>query len=210
MMRKASSSRQQTLFRGICALLWIASSVALYFGITEPIVAIDVSLRGSIEDYLNDPLNRLDAFALQETFGEIEALTRMLPETVRTEMSIQGTVKELFYDRSWLAGSIILAFSILLPILKQAVMLLAMIVRRPGLDRFSFALKNIHRWAMIDVFVAATAVIAISRTAYYSAALLHGFVWFIGYFFTSALLMILLHRSPEKDKDASVMPPSPS
>jgi uncharacterized paraquat-inducible protein A len=101
---------------------------------------------------------------------------------------------KLYRLGSHLAASLILIFSIIIPIIKQTILCFAVMLPAHGLGKLSRVIQSIHKWAMLDVFVLSMAVIALSSAAAWSAVLLDGFTWFVSYIFSAGVLGILIAR----------------
>jgi paraquat-inducible protein A len=107
-----------------------------------------------------------------------------------TEHSLLSTVTVLFNDGQAFLGSMILVFSIMLPVLKLLYLLLvstlpAAEIRRQR--RQLRALEWLGKWSMHDVLVLALTIFFIKSQGVYDAASLSGV-----YFFTAAVLLMIL------------------
>ncbi|MCC2604908.1 paraquat-inducible protein A [Planctobacterium marinum] len=81
------------------------------------------------------------------------ALTASL---VDKQLSILGTVDELWQDQRFLVGFLILFFSVIIPVLKTFLVAIARFCRTPGTQqKLSALVSNIGKWSMADVFVVA-------------------------------------------------------
>ena len=107
-----------------------------------------------------------------------------------TEHSLLSTVMVLLNDGQTFLGSMILVFSIILPVLKLLYLLLvstlpaAEIMRQRRQLR---ALEWLGKWSMHDVLVLALTIFFIKSQGVYDAASLSGV-----YFFTAAVLLMIL------------------
>ena len=107
-----------------------------------------------------------------------------------TDHSLLSTVFELLNDGQIFLGSMILVFSIILPVLKLLYLLLVstlpaaeIMVHRRQLR----ALEWLGKWSMHDVLVLALTIFFIKSQGVYDAASLSGV-----YFFTAAVLLMIL------------------
>ncbi len=170
------------------AALWIISSVLLYFGLTEPIIALAVEPKIVIEGMIRE--QPVIAILLRQQGYDIQALMGLIPDTVPTEQSIVSSVQELFRLNSVIPASVILFFSIITPILKQVIFGLYFVLRGEAVRLVAGLVGAIHKWAMLDVFVLSIVIVALSSQSGWSATLLPGLYWFLGYFFTAAMMMV--------------------
>jgi paraquat-inducible protein A len=140
---------------------------------------------------------------LQERGFKLSEIAPKLPPMSKTRQSIASSVAKLYSLGCITAGSLILGFSILFPIAKQAAFLLALAMPGSHTRKLLSITQTLHKWAMVDVFVLAMIVITLSSAAAWSSTLLDGFYWFLGYFFSAALLGILLSRHVRAAQAAS-------
>ena len=101
---------------------------------------------------------------------------------------------KLYRLKCYTAATLILVFSIIIPICKQCTFLLSFWLANKGFKRPLAITQAMHKWAMVDVFVLAMVVLTLSSATAWSADLLDGFFWFLGYFFTAGALGIVLSR----------------
>lgn len=77
-------------------------------------------------------------------------------ELVNKELSIIGTVQELFQDDRILVAALIFAFSVLIPIIKTSLITFVYFTKKLTLQRnISNFIAIIGKWSMADVFVVA-------------------------------------------------------
>lgn len=174
-------------------ILWVCSAVLLVFGLTRPIIQIEVNIVGVLQDALDrQPIVGL---MLQEKGFSLPQVASKLPPTSATQKSIVSSVIKLYELDCYTAASLILVFSIIVPICKQLAMLLGILaVPRGRSRRLVLLTQTVHKWAMLDVFVLAMVVLGLSSATAWNAYLLDGFYWFLGYFFVAAVLGILLSK----------------
>ena len=177
----------------ILIALWLCSAALLFLGLTRPIIQIEVNIVGVLQDALDrQPIVGL---ILQEKGFNLSQVASKLPPTSATENSVLSSVRKLYELDCYTAASLILAFSIVVPICKQLAMLLGLLAMPWGKPRVLVAMTQaVHKWAMLDVFVLALVVLGLSSATAWNAYLLEGFYWFLGYFFVAAVLGILLSK----------------
>jgi len=146
------------LVSNITALVLILASFgALIPGIVKPVLTID----GSITLPLMGTVN-------------LGSETR----------SIMGTIEYLYKTGNNLVASLILIFSVVVPVLKGVLLLVSLI---PGRPRFKLLLleivRRIGKWSMADVFVVAVflAFLATASMEVFKAKLEVGFYYFLTY-----------------------------
>lgn len=115
--------------------------------------------------------------------------------------SILGIVKELFDTRSYLVGFLIMLFSVIVPVMKGLLLLLAYFLRKGKLKSAGLGISNfISKWSMADVFVVAILVAYLAANATertedlftLTATLGDGFYFFLGYCLLSILSVQLM------------------
>lgn len=174
--------------------LFLSGSLFLYLGLSEPIIRIAVSLETVVLDAVDQ--NPILGILLQQNGFDIQSLIKLLPADQYTDQSIISSVSELYRAGSFLAATIILIFSVIFPILKQAVILIKLLKINSLPDPVLQLTSRIHKWAMIDVFVVSSVVITLSNASGWTATLQAGLYWFIAYFFTTAILMHFTKTRP--------------
>jgi hypothetical protein len=170
--------------------LWICSAALLAFGLTRYVIQIEVSIEG----VLSDALDRQPAIGLllQERGFKLSDVAPKLPPANTTRQSVISSTKRLYELKNYTPATLILIFSIILPILKQTLLLILLFFPRHSSKLLLSTFTVIHKWAMLDVFVLAMVVLALSSAAAWHATLLDGFYCFLGYIFTAGLLGFLL------------------
>lgn len=114
--------------------------------------------------------------------------------------SIIGTVQELFEAEQWLVGFLIALFSIIIPLVKVLLMLLAKILPIQSAEVSNSIIRVISKWSMADVFVVAIIVAYLAANATRQTEELFtltaefgvGFYYFLGYCLLSILSMQLM------------------
>ena len=134
------------------------------------------------------------ALGFKDLKGEIEAYN----ET----RSIAGTVKELFRSGNGFVGFLVMLFSIVIPITKILLMLVAACFRDSKHSRKAFLISSvISKWSMADVLVIAIIVAFMAANASNMGGLLDmdarfepGFYFFLGYCTFSILSIQVITR----------------
>jgi len=155
--------------RNIAAVLLIIASLAcLYPGVTQPLLQIKVAA--------NVPI-----------IGSLQ----FYDET----QSILQSITSLYQQKNTLVATLILLFSIVVPISKALLLLLALFLQK---NSYKFALHNfvgvISKWSMADVFVVSVfmAFLATQSNAFIEAMLHPGFYYFLAYCLVSIIATQLL------------------
>ena len=131
---------------------------------------------------------------LDDLKGEIKAYSKT--------RSIAGTVKELFRSGNGFVGFLVMLFSVVIPVTKILLMLLAACFRDSKNSRKAFLISSvISKWSMADVFVIAIIVAFMAANASNMGGLLDmdahfefGFYFFLGYCIFSILSMQVITR----------------
>ncbi len=116
--------------------------------------------------------------------------------------SIAGTVKELFRSGNGFVGFLVMLFSVIIPITKILLMLVAACFRNSLNSRKAFLISSvISKWSMADVLVIAIIVAFMAANASNMGGLLDmdarfepGFYFFLGYCTFSVLSMQVITR----------------
>ena len=126
-------------------------------------------------------------------------LSGEIPAYYKTR-SIIGTVQELFDAEEWLVGFLIALFSIIVPLVKVMLMLLAGVLSAKSAKISNAIIRFISKWSMADVFVVAIIVAYLAANATQQTEELFtltaefgvGFYYFLGYCLLSILSMQLM------------------
>ncbi len=118
--------------------------------------------------------------------------------------SIIGTVHELFEAEQWLVGFLIALFSIVVPLVKVLLMLMAKMASVKYAAMSNAIIKVISKWSMADVFVVAIIVAYLAANATRQTEELFtlnaqfgvGFYYFLGYCLLSVLSVQLAGDQP--------------
>ena len=159
--------------RNACALILILASLAcLYPGLMFPMLTIKV--------------------------GTVLPLIGAL-ELYEATQSIVQTIENLFANKNHLVAWLILIFSVVIPILKVAILLIVLLFRNnQWREPFFNFVAVIGKWSMADVFVVSIfmAYLATQSNEAVSATLHEGFYYFTAYCVLSILgtQLIILHE----------------
>jgi len=140
-------------------------------------------LRKTVIDQLGPKLTE----ALQKGVGEMEVYTQT--------RSIVGAVRNLYEVGSWLPATLILLFSVVVPVTKSALVTWAVLMRDVAQrQRVLDFVETIAKWSMADVFVVALFITYLAALATqsapagsapqlvaFTASFGPGFYWFLAY-----------------------------
>ena len=140
-------------------------------------------LRKTVIDQLGPKLTE----ALQKGVGEVEVYTQT--------RSILGAVRNLYDVGSWLPATLILLFSVVVPVTKSALVTWAVFIRdAASRQRVLDFVEAIAKWSMADVFVVALFITYLAAIATqsapagsdpplvaFAATFGPGFYWFLAY-----------------------------
>ncbi len=135
------------------------------------------------------------SISLNVQFGSIS----LLQET----RSIVGLIQSLYQDNKYLVASMILTFSVVIPVLKILTTLAILITRNLHRKRLGYqCMQIIGKWSMADVFIVAVFVTFLSANAnsHMSAVLEPGFWWFAGYCMVSLLALHFVRWPPAHEQ----------
>ena len=124
------------------------------------------------------------------------------------EHSLISTVNALIRSGQYFLGITILIFSVLLPILKLLYLLLLSTLPRREVSRMSRQLRALEwlgKWSMHDVLVLSLSIFFIKSQGVYDAKSLNGV-----YFFTAAVLLMILAYAWLRGDVAALQPPAPT
>ena len=156
----------------VAFVLTIISLCLLYPGLFSPILMLEISFK-------------VPVIGTQITLFE------------RTQ-SVVESIKTLYEEANWLVGTLILVFSIVVPITKAIILMFVFFMKESILQtrlyRFVYA---IGKWAMADVFVVGVfiAFLTTKTTEGVVAELHEGFYYFLGYCLVSLVSIQLMKVS---------------
>lgn len=113
--------------------------------------------------------------------------------------SIAGGVRTLFVEGEWLLAFIIGAFSVVLPVVKLA--LIACVTNLSASaagDRLTVALEYVGKWSMLDVFVVAVLLASIKLGTIVTVEIHHGLHAFAASVLFSMVALFLIERIRRK------------
>jgi uncharacterized paraquat-inducible protein A len=150
--------------RNIIALLLIIISLGcLYPGLVKPVMSIKIS-------------------------AEIPLLGEMVLQ--ETTQSVVSTIESLYEAKNNLVASLILLFSIIVPIIKAAILLAVLLIPKlPIKSSLQKFVAIISKWSMADVFVVGVllAFLATKSESTIQAGIHEGFYFFLAYCIISIL-----------------------
>ncbi|MFC3120484.1 paraquat-inducible protein A [Agaribacter flavus] len=105
----------------------------------------------------------LSMFSLNMEMGVNLSGTSLSSELVSKDLSIIGTVKELWQQERWLVAFLIFAFSVLVPIIKTSLVSFVYFCKNQQLAKSTIKfVATIGKWSMADVFVVAVFLAVLS------------------------------------------------
>lgn len=108
---------------------------------------------------------------------------------IRNTFSVLSGVVQLFREGQYFLGMVVAGFSVLLPVLKLAVLfrlLSPAMADRRHLHRYLVLMHDYGRWSMLDVFVVAVMVVAVKLGVFVEVQMRYGL-----YAFAAAALLIM-------------------
>lgn len=111
--------------------------------------------------------------------------------------SVLSGIQTLFMQGKWLLAALIFVFSILLPLLKLAVLfLLSRAVDQTKFNRYLKLMHDYGRWAMLDVLVVAVLIVSVKLGAVVTVQVHAGLYVFATAVFLTMYLTHLAAKSP--------------
>jgi hypothetical protein len=106
----------------------------------------------------------LPMFSLDMTLmASISGAGHLTTDLLDKQLSILQTVENLWIDKKILVATLIALFSIVVPVLKTALILIAYFCKNPHLQRrLSNFISMVGKWSMADVFVVAVFLAVLS------------------------------------------------
>ncbi|MGD2055399.1 MAG: paraquat-inducible protein A [Gammaproteobacteria bacterium] len=108
---------------------------------------------------------------------------------IHNTFSVLSGVVQLFQEGQYFLGMVVAGFSVLLPVLKLAVLfrlLSPAMADRRHLHRYLALMHDYGRWSMLDVFVVAVMVVAVKLGVFVEVQMRYGL-----YAFAAAALLIM-------------------
>ncbi len=126
--------------------------------------------------------------------------------------SILGTVEELYRAKQWLVAFLIALFSIVVPVVKSALMIISGIISDKSSRVSRSIIRLISKWSMADVFVVAIIVAFLAANATqqteklfsFNAEFGDGFYYFLGYCLLSVLSMQIMDYGMKESSGSNV------
>lgn len=98
----------------------------------------------------------LPMFSLSMEIGAQTAGASLISPVIDKQLSLLGTVEELWHDDRILVALLIFAFSVLIPVFKTVLLTASYFIKRSTVKlRISAFVSAIGKWSMADVFVVA-------------------------------------------------------
>ncbi len=143
----------------------------------------------------------------EQLVGQID-LTGDIPAYDKSR-SILDTVEELYQANQWLVAFLIALFSIIVPVSKSFLMIIASFLSQKSARLSRVIIRLISKWSMADVFVVAIIVAFLAANATQQTEELFslnaefgkGFYYFLGYCLLSILSMQLMEYGLSKSPD---------
>lgn len=171
--------------------LLFASAVLFYFGITEPILSINVNYLEAIRAVGGGVLASMSDDSIMQMLSMLGIKGSSMHSS--TTQSVVSGVRDLFEADNYTPALIILVFSITVPIVKFFTLLYAL--SRPAGRKVVAILNDIHRWTLVDVLVVAVIVFSLSEIAFIATSIRIGLYLFLGYYVTSWIALELFRWS---------------
>jgi hypothetical protein len=212
-------------------IITLISLALLIPGVTQPMLTLtgtidkaemtDTGIDIIVDSIVEKSLKRDNAKSEEVERGKAERMigimTGMLGldqlegkiEAYNETRSIAGTVKELFRSGNGFVGFLVMLFSIVIPVTKILLMLVAACFRNSPNNRKALLISSvISKWSMADVLVIAIIVAFMAANASSMGGLLDmdasfefGFYFFLGYCTFSILSMQIITRKNKDIKD---------
>ncbi len=160
----------------IALLLIIASLVCLYPGLVKPILSINIGV----------DLPIVGSLQLHDT-----------------KQSIIDTIRTLHRGNNTFVAILILFFSVVIPVVKALLLLLALFIKKQGVrSKLHKFVSLIGKWSMADVFVVGVmiAFLATRSDDNIDAALHEGFYYFLAYCLISILSYQIMKFDGEEER----------
>lgn len=171
--------------------LLFASAALFYFGITEPILSIDVNYIAAIRTVGGSVMAGMSDDSIVQMVRMLGVDAASMHSS--TTQSVVSGVRDLFEADNYTPAIIILVFSITVPVVKFFTLLYAL--SRPVGRKVVAILNNIHRWTLVDVLVVAVIVFSLSEIAFVATSIRIGLYLFLGYYLTSWMALELFRYS---------------
>ena len=115
--------------------------------------------------------------------------------------SIYGTISKLYHHSDYLVGTLVLLFSVLIPLVKSLFIALYGFIKETGFaNNLAKTIEKIGKWSMADVFIVAVLVVFFStkQDIHTSLKIEVGLYFFAGYVLLSILGSSLLGRKKQE------------
>lgn len=102
-------------------------------------------------------------FSLSMDMSASAAGANLTSQVIDKELSLLGTVEELWRDERLLVASLIFIFSIVIPVIKTVMLTLSYFIKKVSIKlKLSGFVSAIGKWSMADVFVVAVLLAVLS------------------------------------------------
>jgi len=184
-------------------------------GINQPILSLNATVdKGALvelgmQTLANDPNVPGIMVSLTEQLVSQLDLNGQIHAYDKTR-SILGTVEELYRAKQWLVAFLIALFSIVVPVVKSALMVISGLLSGKYATYSATIVRLISKWSMADVFVVAIFVGFLAANATQQTEKLFsltaefgdGFYFFLGYCLLSIFSMqVMGNQSKRKSTD---------
>ena len=200
--------------------LLIVAYVALVPGVLRPVITLtgtvekaDIAELGKDMIASDEEINRIIRGVAVGLIDTLDAHGTVV--VYRQERSILGTVEALWRDGNWLVSFLVLLFSVVVPVVKGILILVASLGASLRWRGYAMATANaIGKWSMADVFVIAVIIALLAANASEGAGGLvafdarfgDGFYYFLAYCVLSIASAQLMPVGVPRDGRATAAP----
>jgi hypothetical protein len=178
----------------ICSI-YLLSVVLFISGILTPIIRFEFDqfdfirsvLGGSIANFSDQEISQAMKKA-SYAFGGSGDIVDI--SSSQTETVISG-IRKLFVQGDTTPALIVLIFSVIFPIFKFIIILVAFFSKF-SFRKTNYTLSKVHKFAMVDVFALAIVVIMTSSKNFFSTEFMGGFYCFVGYVVMMQIMFFLM------------------
>jgi hypothetical protein len=209
--------------RAACVGLLLAALALLYPGVTEPVLTLSGDIEKARVAELGiefvagneDQAQARQMLAMISAFLGLDRIEGRI-EAYRSTRSIIGLARELAAGGNGLVAVLIVTFSVLIPLLKLTLQLLALLLPPSATGPLLGANAALSKWSMADVFVLAMLIAFLAGRAseqagellVMQAQLERGFWFFLAYCLFSIAAGTLLLRWGMPERETASEPPA--
>ncbi|MEO0436728.1 MAG: paraquat-inducible protein A [Pseudomonadota bacterium] len=157
--------------RALTIVLILISLALLYPGVTQPVLTLSGELeKSALAEFGIDVLagdgngQSRDMLTMMSRFLGLDQLEGRV-EAYRSTRSILGMAQELAESNNLLVAVLIVSFSVVVPVLKLLLQLLALLVATPLGGKLIRINSYLGKWSMADVFVMAMLIAFMAGSA---------------------------------------------